>query len=506
MKRTLILLGILLLAPCLLAQGKVTGNGTISVGSGGGVGTPTFALNGAGCPINTVPGGPTDPVTAFNCPLPNPTGSGNLLVALLRWDSSNTPTVTFSDNVGGNTYTRATGCISSTTNYALYYVQGVKPGVKVVTANFSASSTLVQEDVFEFYNAGALDKAACQVGSSSSVSSGALATLASTGDLVLHFAVSEGTAITSCNPGSQANITWTMRMALIAGPEPACGQYGVYSATTSFSPTMSVSTSVPYISVAAAFRPGTGTPPPSGIRVAYIQHDDGGEEENPSLAVQLPVSGNLIAELNTAGCASTTQSSCAYATGMSDGTNTWSQIGSTFVSSTGSTQEAVGAIWYAKNVTPGLYPLTIAMHGRPASTFPLSWIMYDIVGANTSTPLDTTFGGSGNGLAAASVNQPSGTGGPITSFTVTPTFQNEAILTEIGTEWNTYTGASSPSGAQFLSANYIAETNFSWCDLNGGWALIYNGASVAAQTWVWTHDASQFAGAGRGVVLGTAFH
>ncbi len=146
------------------------------------------------------------------------------------------------------------------------------------------------------------------------------------------------------------------------------------------------------------------------------------------------------------------------------------------------------------------------MHGRPSSTFPLSWIMYDIVGANTSTPLDTGFGGGATGLAAASVNQPTGTGGPFTSFTVTPSFTNEAILTEMGTEWNTFTGLTSPTGSQFLSAFYVAQTNFSWCDLNGGWGLLYNGGSTAAETWIWTHDASQFAGSGRGVVLGVAFH
>ena len=500
---------LLLLASVTRAQGTVTGNGSISIAAGGPVATPASALNGAGCPINTVPGGPTDPVTAFNCPLPNATGAGNLLAVLLRWNSSNTPTVTFTDNVGGNTYLRATSCLDSgsATNYALYYVQSVAAGVRVVTSHFSANSSFVQEDVFEFYNAGALDQATCQVATGSAISAGTFGTISATNDLVLQFAVSNGTAITACTLGSQSNITWTMRMALIAGPEPACGQFGVYAATSPFAPAMSVSTSVPYISVAAAFRAASaGTAPPGGIRVAYVQHDDGGEEENASLALQLPVSGDLIAELNTAGCASTTLSSCAYATAMSDGTNTWAQVGSTFVSSTGSSQEAVGAIWYAKNVTPGLYPLAITMHGRPSSTFPLSWILYDIVGANTSTPLDTGFGGGATGLAALSVNQPQGTGGPFTTFTVTPSFTNEAILTEVGTEWNTYTGTTSPTGAQFLSANYIAETNFSWADLNGGWGLLYNNSSLSSQTWIWSHDASQFAGAGRGVALGVAFH
>ena len=177
------------------------------------------------------------------------------------------------------------------------------------------------------------------------------------------------------------------------------------------------------------------------------------------------------------------------------------------MSSTGSSQESVGQIWYAKNALPGLYPITIPMHAETGInfSFPDSWIMYDIVGAS-SNPLDLGFGGAGNGLASASVNQPlNGSGGPFVSFTATPSAANEVILAAIGTEWDTYTGLTSPAGAQFMSANYIGETNYTWCDLNGGWGLLYNGSSTAAETWTWTHDTSQGPGAGRGVALGVAF-
>ena len=472
---------------------------------------PAYANNGVGCPINTVAGGPTDPVNSYTCPLPNPTGAGNLVVIFVRFVNSNSPTVTFSDNVGGNTYAQAASCTDTSNNDTqarIFYLANAKAGVNQLTANFSASSTRVQMAAYEFYNVASsavLDGANCQVGSGSTISSGMLTPSAS-GDLVVQFGHADNSAsIGSCAVGSQSNINWTMRSSLIASNEPMCGQYGIYGSTASFDPTMSFSTGVDYISLAAAFKAGSaGSAPPSGIRVAYVQHDDGGQEQNSSFGIELPVSGNLVAELSTAGCASNTQSSCAYATGMSDGTNSWAQAGGTFVSNTGSSQEAVGSVWYAKNAKAGLYPLTISTHGRPGSSFPLSYIEYDIVGASTN-PLDTGFGGSGNGLVAISVNQQQGTGGAFTSFTAAPSAQNEVILTEIGTEWDTYTGLTSPAGAQFLSAHYNAETNFSWCDLNGGWGLLYNGGSTAAETWIWTHDASQSAGAGRGVALGVAF-
>lgn len=508
MKFLLLCLAVLALAMVTLAQGNITGNGSITVGTPAGGGTPAFALNGAGCPINTVPGGPTDSVTAYNCPLPNPTGNGNLLVALLRWDASNSPNINLTDNVGGNTYTQATVCTDGTTKYALYYAQNVHSGVKVVTANFSANSTMVQEDVFEFYDvsASALDHAVCQVATGSSASSGSLPAMSAPNDLILHFVISEGTALTSCTPGSQANITWKMQMALVASPEPACGQYGIRTGTTGFNPTMTLSNSATYISVAAAFKSANaGTPPPSGIRVAYVQHDDGSSESATSFKTQMPISGNLIAELWSAGCLSNTLASCPHPTAVADGTNTWNQAGATYVSTLlDDGRAAVGAIFYAKNVSPGLYPLNVTMSPAPPRTFPLSWIMYDIVGANTSTPLDLTFGGNGDGLAKVSTN--STTVSPIATFTATPSFTNGVTLALAGYDFNTFTGLTSPVGSQFLAGTYIAETNFSWEDLNGGWGLFYNGASLAAQTWTWTHDNSNQVGSGRGLGLGIFLH
>jgi hypothetical protein len=482
---------------------------SITVSNQGTGAEPAYANNGAGCPINTVPGGPTDSVTSYNCPLPNPTGAGNLLVIWVRYSNANSPTISFTDNIGGNTYMQATSCLDNSnglTESRLYYVQNVKAGVNLVSVHFSASSSYVQMQPYEFYHvatSAALDQAACQVSRGTSISTGALPDLSASGDLVVQFSFADNVAaIGSCAVGAQSDVAWTMRAALIASPEPMCFQYGVYGSTASFSPTMTFKTSANYISLAAAFKAASaGTAPPSGIRVAYIQHDDGGEEQNPAFSIQLPVSGNLIAELTTAGCASNSLSSCAYAKSMS-GTDTWTHVGSTYMSNTGSSQEAIGSIWYAKNVSPGLHTLTMAMNGRPGSTFPLSWIMYDIVGAS-SNPLDLGFGGAGNGLA--SISNVSSTTSPVVTFTATPSEPNEVILAEAGYEWDTFTGLTSPTGARFLSAYYNAETNYSWCDLNGGWGLFYNGSSTAPETWTWRHDSSQYPGTGRGLALGVAF-
>lgn len=481
---------------------------TVSNQAGGAI--PTYANNGSGCPINTVPGGPSDSVTGYNCPLPNPTGAGNLLVVWVRYNNNNTPTVTVSDNVG-NSYLQAASCSDASngnTMSRLYYAQNVKAGASLVNASFSSSSSYVQMQPYEFYNVAttaALDQAVCQASSGTSISAGPLPGLGASGDLVVQFGLADnGVAIGSCSTGTQSNVTWKMRAALVAGPEPMCFQYGVYGATSAFNPTMTFNKNVNYVSLAAAFKASsTGTPPPSGIRVAYVQHDDGGAEQNPSFSALLPVSGNLIAELTTAGCSQNTLSSCAYPTNLSDGTNAWNLVGSVYTSTfLDGGRTAVGSIWYSKNVSAGLYPLSISMNAVAGRPYPLSWIMFDIVGASPN-PLDLGFGGNGNGLASISTN--STTTSPIVTFTAAPSAQNEVILTQAGYDYNTFLGLTSPAGAQFLASTYTTESNWTWDDLNGGWGIFYNGSSTAAETWTWTHDNSNQIGSGRGLALGVAF-
>jgi len=474
--------------------------------------TPTYANNGAGCPINQVSTNLTDTLTSYTCPLPNPTGQGNLLVLLLRYAApSQAPS--FRDNVGGNTYTEAISCTDSTNGHvsAIYYAENVTAGVNRVTVSFGAGTHYVQMSPFEFYNiatASALDQAQCNVGSGTAVSAGSLATLGASGDLILQFGIVDNlSSITSCTPGAQTNITWTMRMTMIAEDEPSCGQYGIYNSTTSFNPSFTLSNSADYISTAAAFKPvSAGTAPPAGIRVVYVQHDDTQNETASSVSLQYPISGNTMAMVYSSGCTDVSPpiTDCSYPTSASDGTNKYTQVGSTIISQFNENGgNSVGSIFYAKGVVPGLYSPTWAMHPRSNGGNGNSFILYDIVGASAN-PLDTNFGTSG--LASTTFNQDTGLGsGPITTFTATPSQPNEVIVGEIGAGWDSFTGLSSPAGAQFLSCNYLTETNPSHCDLNGGWGLYYNGASTAAETWIWTHDASNYPGAGAGVALGAAF-
>jgi len=476
----------------------------------GGETVPTYALNGAACSINDTPGsGATDSVFTYTCPLPNPTGAGNLLVVMLRWQNSSSPTASFTDEVS-NTYTQATTCTDTPagTVTGLYYVQNTKAGARNITVHFSSFSGGVAMGEYEFYNvaqSSALDQASCQVGiANTTVSSGAIPVLGSSGDLVFQYGMVDAAAmITGCTPSTQANITWTQRTTMILDNQPQCAQYGIYSSTASFSPSFTVNTNVAYVSAAAAFKAANaGTAPPSGIRVAYVQHDNSIVQNLTRALTQMPISGNLAVIMYTG--------SDDYPTAISDGTNTWSTVGpnqvcNEIISPPEKTAEGqCSSIWYASVASPGTYKLNFTRQvNSQGAGFGDSYITFDISGAAAS-PVDTGFG-SGGGLASATGQQVLGSGGPVTTITAAPSGTNEVILVSENQQFDTMTGLTSPSGAYFLSNTYTTESNSSHADLNGGWGLLYNGSSIAPETWMWIHDASQDPGINTWTVLGVAF-
>ncbi|MGB9334334.1 MAG: immunoglobulin domain-containing protein [Candidatus Acidiferrales bacterium] len=490
-----------------------SGNKTTSAGisvtvanqSGGG-GTPGYAGNGAGCPLSNDQNQTSDHVTQYHCPLPNPTIAGNLLVVQLRY---NTPaqSPSFTDNVGGNTYQLGVSCTDNSNGVvsAIYYVQGVRAGVSDIDVHLS-STQFVQMQPYEFFNAGALDQATCQSGNGSTVSAPALNSLTTSGDLVFQQAVVDSVQqISGCTKGSQSNISWTLRSAMIADRYPSCVQYGVYNSTASFAPSFTLGTSASFITAAAAFKPAaTGAAPPSGIRVVYVQHDDTDNEQAGSVPLEMPITGNMFAILFGSGCEDPSTTNCAYPTSVSDGVNNYIQVGGNVISPASDGGASVGSVWYAKGVSPGTYFPDWAMHPRSTGGNGNTMFLYDISGAS-SNPLDTSFGS--NGLASNTGDQStSGSGGNLTTITATPSQANEVILVTVGAGWNTFTGITSPSGGQSLSSHYGTESNSSHDDLNGGWMLYYNHSSTSAVTITWTQDESNDPGVGDWMSVGAAFH
>ena len=261
------------------------------------------------------------------------------------------------------------------------------------------------------------------------------------------------------------------------------------------------------MTAAAAFKPAAaGSAPPAGIRVVYVQHDNTSNEQDTSVPLEEPVTGNMFAVLYTSGCLDPSTTDCSYPTRVGDGTNNYLQVGSNVVSPASDGGASVGSVWYASGVAPGTYSAVWTMHPRSTGGNGNSYIFYDIAGASNS-PLDTGFGGAGNGLASATGDQSTdGGSGNVATLTATPSQANEVIFGTIGAGWNSFTGLANPVGSQFVASNYLTETNSSHCDLNGGWGLYYNGGSTAAETWTWTQDGSNFPGVSDWVALAVAFH
>jgi hypothetical protein len=212
----------------------------------------------------------------------------------------------------------------------------------------------------------------------------------------------------------------------------------------------------------------------------------------------------MFAILFGSGCQTNSTTDCSFPTSVSDGVNSYVQVGGNVISPASDGGASVGAVWYAKSVAPGTYFATWTMHARSAGGNGNTMFLYDIAGAS-SAPLDTSFGSSG--LASNTADQSTtGSGGNLTTLTATPSQADEVILATVGAAANTFTGITSPSGGEFLSSHYTTETNSSHDDLNGGWMLYYNGSSTSAVTITWTQDESDHPGVGDWMSVGVAFH
>ena len=125
---------------------------------------------------------------------------------------------------------------------------------------------------------------------------------------------------------------------------------------------------------------------------------------------------------------------------------TWTQIGANCPK--GSFTD-FGAMWFRTVASPPLTNEKITL--SYASNAPnLVAFIYDIQGANTSSPYDTTIGT--NGLACESGDQTGTYSTPITFFTITPSASNEITIFHSNEDYNDSIGTPSPSSALFLTS------------------------------------------------------
>lgn len=403
----------------------------------------------------------------YQCPLPEPSQSGNTLILALFSNNNGSPKWTISDD-HGNSWTLAASTTDSGGNIvAVYYAQNVAAGTRMLAVTSSSGTEGYEEiSASEYYNLGSLDAKTCSTGSGMNIASGSV-TPSAAGDLLWQFAAnSSSSSVSSFSPGSQSGITWQLNGASVHDGDAV--QAGVYSSAAAINPTFSSGTSESFDSCAIAFKAASsGNAPTQAFRIVHMLHEQLSVNESVPAKVEFPASGNLevvsfIAGGNTISGITSTPA------------NTWTATGALE-----SFDSVVSQIYYAANATPSdVMTLSIGQSGGlSGSTF----MLYDFTGAATS-PFDVDSGGqSGNQVNI------------VTSLTscnscFTPSAANEAIVGNIGNTWCTVTGITAPSGALLDvavdTANSVSGPEN--VDQNNGWFHFYDpNTNPLSVTWTY---------------------
>ena len=417
-------------------------------------------------------GGPNNRFTIY---LPNPSQGGNCIVVGMRFDNSQLPTITVSDDKS-NIYNlgNVTTDSANANKFAIYYALNVAAGTRQIQVLLSSSTAATQFAVMatEFYNvaaATALDGNSGSSGTSSAITAGGITPTAS-GDLVYQIATQGTGSSVTYTAGSQSNITWSLLSA--DAQKPFVAQYGVYNSTATINPTMEQSGNVNFETSAILLKSAsTGSPAPAGITVNRISHhslwsaNTGGPGYSTSENLQFPSVGPLLVAAVTTGGGSLNDN----VTGISDNNNnTWQSCGPGLNASNHTEH-----FYYTANANTGSTE-TLTVHSVN-NTGDSTVLLYDISGASL-TPCDTTGTASGNQTS------------PVTSMsgpTVTPTTSNGLVIAERQHYYGTIVSVSGTN--MLLDASLYSQENVSGpenVDENGGFAHYYN-STTSPVTFNW---------------------
>ena len=396
--------------------------------------------------------------------LPNPSGSGNAIVA---WCSADAGGSTVISDDQSNTY--SIGAFNSDGNseeifiwYALNVVANTR---KLTIARTVTGSDYFACGVLEATNvaiASALDVSTVNSANSTSVTAGSV-TPKYSGDFFFQASWNDYNVATSTiAPGSQSNITWKLIQAdRLAGN---AAQWGVYASTSALNPTLTYGTAG-FITGAIALRSSSaGTAQPSGIRVIGIadtwSNTTSPYNANP-LTVQWPCAGNLGVAAYVSGTDDLTA--------VSDSNNgSWTSTGAAVLN------DSLAHNYYIANPTftnTQTVTLTIGSLTRDSNA-----LLYCISGAHQTAPFDS------GAEATTTGNQT--VAGNLTTVSITPSAANELIIGSTGVGDTTCSG-SVGAGYLFDSAMYSSEPQPHGIDENNCWGHYY-APITSALTFVWT--------------------
>lgn len=419
----------------------------------------------------------------YKCPLPELTQAGNALVLGLFSNNANSATYTVSDDKS-NTWTLGPSATDSSGNtIRIYYALNIAANTHMVNIHLSAlTNGFLAVSISEFYNvatSAAIDGSSCNASASSGTSITAGSFTPTSGDLIWQFAADANSVrVSPFIIGSQSNITWAFLGTDIHDGDAS--QYGIWSGSGAINPTFTAGTSEPWDSCAIALKQASaGNAPTKSFRIVHMLHAQQASSESFPYNGQFPSSGNLLTLVFSSGSNTITGVS-------STPSNTWTATGPPVFN--GSEAD----IYYAANAsTSNALTFSVAQSGTNSGTV---FMMYDVAGAATSSPLDVDSGGQ-TGSQTSTVNSLT-----TCSNCLTPHSANELVLGTFGQAFCTATGISAPNGALFDSATYTGNSvdGPQSVDQNNGWFHFYStGTGALSATWTETCSSPQGSWAGR---------
>jgi hypothetical protein len=433
------------------------------------------------------------PGNDFKFTLPNAVLAGNCLILELAFCSTrnvncdhpgNDLAATPVTDNNGNRWPTTPSLRSSDSNsgidIAIFVLPNANAGVTTITVHFTQMLRPVQYTISEFYNIAT----ASPVNGSSTNSAGASPNLtagsltpgnndANGGNLILTYIYDtsgppSGNTATNIAAGPNftlldADIAW----ATDTNDGYHASEYFVQTTAAPINPAMTV-TMIPghdiYNVAAIALKAAlAGTAPAAkGIRIVRIIHQTNEVPPTTGWKLQFPSSGNLIVFVTNE------NSPIINITSVTDNKgNTYTKV---------EDDPSEPQFWYAANATtdPNL-TLTLNVSGRPAGA---TVVLYDIVGAATTSPLD--------GHQGVPTQVDNGGANISNSPSITPASANGLTIASavLGTGPSSGLNTGSPPGAIFDLVYYTGETDLDTMDNADCKAHVYN-TDLAQENWNW---------------------
>lgn len=389
---------------------------------------------------------------------------GNVVIATFQYAVGSGATASVQDDKGDSFALLASNSNSNQT--VVTFCGTPTAGARVLTLSFTGGTPayVAMINASEWYNLTcSRDGSATSSGSSKSVSTNSFSTT-SDGDLIYQAAEEDGN--TSTEQWTAGASPWSLLSAssgLAGANTPQAAQFEVQTTHGAITPSLSMSASDSWNSVAVALQAASsGTAPAPGMRIVHLQEEAIPAGLGGAIKVQFPSSGNLL-------ISATIDSPGFDITGVTDSNgNPHVQIGTAF---SNADSGDVQTFYAANAATSNTLSLTFGTTGSP--TGGSDFFLYDVTGAS-SAPYDSAAG-----RQTASGQQ--GSSGNVAGPAISPSVANGLVIAQIAVSTNSIVGVS-PGYFAGSIPNPLGQTNPT--NENNGWAFDYP-ASTGSRQYVW---------------------